>query len=1067
LAIDPAHLPALRSLGSLCARAGRWEELVDMCRAEAQALPSAEAAAALLVRVGEILETRLQRPAEAIAAWREALTLSPSHPRALASLARLHRARGELEPLVEVLRADADARTSPADRAALLSEVAEVHERQLGDPAAAAEIHEEALRADPGFAPSRRALHRLLAGAGRWPELAAALRLEADTGPAPDRSAALLQLAWLQAEQLGDREGADRTCREIQSAGSAHLGARLLLDRLGAPFDAAARAGQAGQTADPALARPLWVASALDQRVAGGDPGPALEHALALDPGDPVAGPAVEGQLRAQGRHDDLAHHWEARAEQAGDEAVRAECYLRAGEAWDDANQPERARAALQRCLAITPDALPAWQALRRHHVRAGDWAAARLALQAEAARSRDARSAVAALSQAAAVAQSHLGDPRAAAEDLRAALERDPLDAEVASRLVELLRGSESAADLCDLREARARASRAPAEAAEEWLAAARVAAGPLRDPDRALAAATQAVALRPAWHEALLERARLLGAIPGRAADAARDLGTCLALGGEPAVQAPVHLELAALYQGPLGDAPRAMSHLNAVLASTPENVEALTRLARIHREAQNWPAAADALRRLVTSQALSGEAQVPRLLDLAEVRAEGFGDAPAAAELCERALDLSPGHAPALDLLARVREKAEDVPGLVTALVRAGREGKDVARRGSARLRAARLLSERLGDPEQAAQLLRQAIEEEPASIPAREQLADLLAAGDPERAAAEHRLILERDPARPESWRALYRLSQRARSHDRAFVAAAVLRFLQASDPAEAAFLAETAPQAPHQTAQVVSPEDWEALRHPLDRGPLSELIGLVGEHLGRLLPAPEDAPRLKGSHPVRRQLEELARSLDVRDFTLLEDGEGAGLSLDATPAGQARIGAEFPRRHGPAEQRFLMARLAARLRARNGLADHLGPGRLGEFLAAAVRQVDSGWSATGDPGEGLVRQGGKILPRRTRRAVEEMAGRLVRVEVDLFAWYASLSSSADRAGLLLCGDVTAALLVMLRDGAPPPRPETASDIREAVRTRPDLRELLCFAASEDHFRLRQRLRMAIA
>ncbi|MBI5066673.1 MAG: tetratricopeptide repeat protein [Deltaproteobacteria bacterium] len=1068
LAIDPAHLPALRSLGSLCARAGRWEELVDMCRAEAQALPSAEAAAALLVRVGEILEDKLERPAEAMAAWREALTLSPAHPRALASLARLHRTRGELEPLVEVLRADADARTSSTERAALLAEVAEVHERQLHDPVAAAEVHEEALRADPGFAPSRRALHRLLAAAERWPELAQALRSEADATEGPERSAALLELAWLQAERLGDPEAAERTCREIRSAEPAHVGAGLLLDRLGAAPDAAARAGQASLVSDPAVARPLWVASALDLRVAGADPSPALERAAALDPSDPVAGPAMEGQLRAQGRFADLALHWEAREKTDGDGESRAECALRAAEAWDDAGDRERSRAAIDRCLRLTPDALPAWQALRRHHLRCGDWAGVRHALQAEAARSRDARSAVAALSQAAAVAQSRLGDPRGAVEDLRSALERDPLDAALAARLVDLLHGSESAADLCALREARARAARGPVEAAEEWLAAARVAAGPLQDPDRALEAVDQAVALRPSWQEALLERARLLASVPGRAADAARDLGACLTLGGEPAALAPVHLELAALHQGPLGDAPRAMSHLNAVLASAPENVEALTRLARIHREAQNWPAAADALRRLVSTQALSGDEQVPRLLELAEVRAEGFDDAPAAAELCERALDLAPGHAPALDLLVRVREKAEDVPGLVTALIRAGREGKDGARRGSARMRAARLLAERLGDPVQAAELLRQAIAEEPGSIPAREQLAELLAQGEPERAAEEQRLILDLDPARVETWHSLYRLFQRSRAHDRAFVAASVLRFLQAADAGEAAFLAETTPQAPRLSAQTVGPDEWEALRHPLDRGPLSELMALAGEHLGRLLPAPAEAPRLKGSHPVRRQLEELARNLDVRDFTLLEGGEGAALALDPTPADQARVGGEFQRRHGPAEQRFLLARVAARLRARNGLADHLGPGRLGEFLAATVRQVAGNWSATGDPGEGLVKQVAKVLPRRTRRAVEELAGRLAPLEVDLIAWYASMSGTADRAGLLLCGDVTAALQLVLRDGAPaPPRPEPATDVREAVRTRPDLQELLRFAASDEHFRLRQRLRMAIA
>jgi len=173
----------------------------------------------------------------------------------------------------------------------------------------------------------------------------------------------------------------------------------------------------------------------------------------------------------------------------------------------------------------------------------------------------------------------------------------------------------------------------------------------------------------VRPGGPDALRRRSRLLAG-RGRAAEAARDLAACLELGGEPEDLARLHLELAALYQGPLGDPALALSHLNAALAAAPEDAEALERLARVHREAQNWPAAADALRRLLSARGLSNEERVPRLLELAEVRAEGFGDAAAAAELCEQALRLAPGHAAALDLLARLRERADDLPGVVSA-------------------------------------------------------------------------------------------------------------------------------------------------------------------------------------------------------------------------------------------------------------------------------------------------------------------------------------------------------------------------------------------------------------
>jgi tetratricopeptide (TPR) repeat protein len=1068
LAFDPTHLPALRALGRLCERAGRWEELVDMWRAEAQAIPSADVAAALLVRVGEVLETRLARPDDAMSAWREALTLSPAHPAALRCLERLHRSRGELEPLVDVLRAHADSRASPAERAALLHEVAGIWERQIGDAAAAAEAHQETLRADPTFTPAHRALQRLLAAQGRWFELAAACQLGAEHTSGAERSGALLRLAWISAERLADPPAAIAACREVLKDAPGHAGAALLLDRLGVPPEDSARAGLAAAL-PAAAAHPLWVAAALDRRLAGGDAGPALEKAVALDPANPVAGPEVDDELRRRGRFAELAALWESREPLAPDGVDRAECALRSAEAWEHAGDSERAEAACRRCLALAPGALPALQLLRRIRVRAGDWPGVRQALRAEAGACRDAATAAGALSQAADVALRRLGDRAAATEDLRAAQARDPLDSGVADRLVALLERSQSAADLCEMREARARAEAAPERAGEEWLAAARLAEERLADPARAIADLDRALAVRPGWPDALRRRSRLLAG-RGRAAEAARDLAACLESGSEPGDLARLHLELAALYQGPLGDPALALSHLNAALAAAPEDAEALERLARVHREAQNWPAAADALRRLLSARGLSNEERVPRLLELAEVRAEGFGDAAAAAELCEQALRLAPGHAAALDLLARLRERADDLPGVVEALDRSAREGKDPARRVSARLRAARILGDTLSDPPRALAHLRQALVEDPSSVAAHQALAAFLSTSAPELAVDEHRRILDLDATRTESWRALYELFVRARAHDRAYIVAGVLKFLQASDPSsDAALYAENAPHAPQRSGRTLDDEDWRLLRHPLDRGLLSELLALAGEHLAGLLPPEKGGgARVRSGHPVRRLLQELARNLGVEEPSLIEEAEGAGLALDAAPPDQIRVGPEFARRHGLPEQRFLLARAAARVKARSSLADHLGPGRLGEYLAAAVRLVRPGWSGTGEPGAGLERQVARALPRRLRRPLEALAERLDPGRVDVIGWYASLAATADRAGLLLSGDPPAALLVSLRDGAPPPqRPETGLEIRDAVRARPDLQMLLRFAASEDHFGLRQKLKLAIA
>jgi hypothetical protein len=79
--------------------------------------------------------------------------------------------------------------------------------------------------------------------------------------------------------------------------------------------------------------------------------------------------------------------------------------------------------------------------------------------------------------------------------------------------------------------------------------------------------------------------------------------------------------------------------------------------------------------------------------------------------------------------------------------------------------------------------------------------------------------------------------------------------------------------------------------------------------------------------------------------------------------------------------------------------------------------------------------------------------------------DVAAWHAGLAATADRVGLLFAGDVPSALAALLRERGL--LTASAAEVTSDVRARADLRQLLSFIISEEHFRLRQRLRLAIA
>ena len=720
----PDHLPALRALGRLHARAGRWEELAAMYRAEADAAADPAAAADLLHRIGDLMDRRMGRVDDAVAAYRETLTLAPAHLPALHALARIYRARGDDEHLVEILRAEGAARVAAVERAAPLTEAARIAEERLGDPGRAIEHYEEVLRISPGFPPALRALDRLYAQTGRLDALAELRRSARDATP-DDRAERLLRLARLEADRTGDRGAALRALDDLLRLAPDHPAALLLEARLAPDAERRARArvalSAAGTEPEPRAA--LLAGAALDLRPAAARR-EALAQAAALAPESAALAPEEERRLRLAGDPAALAAFYERCLASGGDAATRACWATRGGEAWAEAGDGPRATAAFRTALELAPASLPTLRGARAIFARQGDWAAVRSTLQAEGAALRDPRGAAFAWLAAGQIAEDRLHDPDAALSDYRAAAERAPLEPEPLSR-VRAIVGAPGAAEVARLHDARARAEQDARRAAQAWLEGARTALESTAGRDEALGMLDRALQARPDLAAALELRARLR-AEAGRHEEALADLDGCVALGGTPASRVLLHVQAAEICQDGLGAPARALPHLSAALAVAPESAEALARLARAH-EALDQPAdAAAALRRLVDVPGLPRAALVGHLVALGALE-ESLGSRAAAVATCRRALALDPGREEALQMLVRLEGSSDDPWTQVAALETAAASSRDPALRAAAHAKAARLHAGPLGVRAKAIEHLRAALAIDPARDDERAMLA----------------------------------------------------------------------------------------------------------------------------------------------------------------------------------------------------------------------------------------------------------------------------------------------------------------------------------------------------
>jgi tetratricopeptide (TPR) repeat protein len=178
---DPTHAEAVMQLSQLYEQSGRDPELADLLKAQldgARERGDASTELSLLVRLGEVQETRLGDLTAAQETYEQVLERDERHRGALEAVARMSERRADWDRAASALTRLVDL-SSDAAGVAFALRLAEAREK-MGDASGAEEALQRGLQLEPGNLGLRAMLRVRFEKAEKWSELAALLVGDAD-----------------------------------------------------------------------------------------------------------------------------------------------------------------------------------------------------------------------------------------------------------------------------------------------------------------------------------------------------------------------------------------------------------------------------------------------------------------------------------------------------------------------------------------------------------------------------------------------------------------------------------------------------------------------------------------------------------------------------------------------------------------------------------------------------------------------------------------------------------------------------------------------------------------------
>ncbi len=831
---------ALAALDRMYAKLSRWSELVDVLERELALYGAAgddAHAAELKYRLGRVLETHLGRAKEAVAHYREILSLAPDHDGARVALEALLRdpeLRGEaariLEPVYE-LRGDWEAlirsaeillseETDVNERVALLSRIGSVSAERLGDPRRAFEAYGRAFREDPEREDVRETLVTLAAPIDAWGDLVSLLR-----GVAEVADTELARALWLRIADVEFR-------------------------RLGS----------------------------IERAVA------AYEKVLEQNPSDAEALEAIEQTYRAAGRWTDLLSVYRRRLDLAADPDARDEIQAAIATVHEEMlGSPEAAVQTWREVLDVDPTNRRALEALDRLFTRLGRWQDLADNLQTRLSLAESPEEQTAVQLRLAQVREERMGDAPGAVDIYRQILDRDAGNADAIGNLERLIEEPAHAQAIADILEPVYRALGAYDRLAYAYEVLARSADKPrkvellhriaeiqetaLDQADHAFATYTRALAEEPGNLETIDQLDRL-SRVLRRHEDFVAVLEQYIGSTDDAAARVALHRRAASVAEERLTIVPQAIGHQEAILELDPRDLDAATALERLYT-ASDKPAELAGVYLRKAEILEEPDERKDYLLRAAEIY-ETLLDRPEDAIAAYRRItEVDEGDVPALDALIRLYVAHERWNELLVVYARKADLVVDPDEKKKIFFDMATVYESQLRDPVNAIAAYNKVLELDPADLTAIERLDHLYQSQGAWRELLD---ILEReadlagDPAQVVEFR--YRIAQLHEQHlDGTARAVDIYREIL-----------ESAPE--HEASLAALTRILHGDKEPLAAAAVLEPVLTAAQAYDRVVDVLE--VQLKHADDPVRQVELLHRIADIHEQVL----DNAGAALDA-------------------------------------------------------------------------------------------------------------------------------------------------------------------------------------